>query len=180
MFKNLLLLLVCSFWGLSPSFTQAQVEVGVDSVLAALDKGSDNFTGLNTALEDLRAKANQRFTKQQNEINAERIRLKNIEIELAKDIEREAQMMYDEWIDRAKANTKLMQEKELLHEKELSLKMEKVVFKDQIKQAEQKLLGTLGNQLKEQLDYHNTRMKLLKQQLQEVEQLKKSVESGNN
>ena len=55
--------------------------------------------------------------------------------------------------------------------------MEKVVFKDQIKQAEQKLLGTLANRLKEQLDYHNSRMELLKQQLQEVEQLKKAVEN---
>lgn len=174
--KNLLLLLLCSFLGLSPSFTQAQ-EVGVDSVLAALDRGSDNFTDLHTALADLRAKANQRFTKEQNEINAERTRLENIEIELAKDKEREAQMMYDEWVDRAKANTKLMQQKELLHQKELALKMEKVVFKDQIKQAEQKLLGTLANRLKEQLDYHNSRMELLKQQLQEVEQLKKAVEN---
>ena len=158
---------------LNVSISNAQtLEGGVDSVLIALEKGATNFSDVRGALTEIKAKAQMEFAKEEAAIEAERARLDRIQATLDKDREREAQMLYDEWVERAKANTKLMQAREDLHERELALKMKKTIFKDQLKQAEQKLLSTLGNHLKAQLDYHNSRMQLLKEQLQEVESMK--------
>lgn len=165
------------------SYSQTDLEAGVDSVLAALAEGSGNFTDLKSVMINLKARAAAEFQKEQEAINAEGARLDRIQDELDKDKHREAQMMYDEWVERSKANSKLMLEREKLHERNLDLTMKKVVFKDQVKQAEQKLLSTVANHLKEQLDYHNSRMHLLKQQLGEVEEMQfeldKAVKPNN-
>jgi len=160
------------------SYSQTKLEEGVDSVLAALATGTGNFTGLKSAVMNLKARAAAEFQKEQNAIDDEGARLDRIQAELDKDKEREAQMMYDEWVDRSKANSKLMLEREKLHERHLDLTMKKVVFKDQLIQAEQKLLSTVASHLKEQLDYHNSRMQLLKQQLGEVEEMQFEVEEA--
>jgi hypothetical protein len=76
-------------------------------------------------------------------------------------------------VARSQANTKLMQGRELLHERELGLEMDKMTFGNQLKQAEQKLLSTVANELQEQLNYHNAQMESLKQQLAEIKRLKR-------
>ena len=77
--------------------------------------------------------------------------------------------MYDEWVVRSKANKKLMIDREQLHERKLALTMRKTQFKDQIAQAEQKVVSAMANQTEEQMRIYNARMKLLKEQLGEVE-----------
>lgn len=153
------------------SYSQTNLEAGVDSVLSALAQGTGNFTDLKSVMINLKTRAAAEFQKEQDAINAEQARLDRIQTELNKDKHREAKMLYDEWVERSKANSKLMLEREKLHERQLDLTMKKVVFKDQVKQAEQKLLATVANHLKEQLDYHNSRMLLLKQQLDEVKDM---------
>ena len=107
--------------------------------------------------------------KEQQAIDAEQARLERNQAELAKDTHREAQMMYEEWKERSKAISKLRMDEEKLHQKELALSMRKVLFKDQITQAEQKLVSALANQIEEQMRFHNARMVKLKEQLEEVE-----------
>ena len=163
----------------SYSQTTKKVEEGVSEVLNALSTGSANFTDLQGALNDLKTKAQAEFDKEQAAIDSEKARLDRTQAELDKDKDREAQMMYDEWVARSKANTKMMQAREVLHERELKLAMDKVILKDRLKQAEQKLLSTLAGELKKQLDYHNSRMELLKRQLKEVEEMKSKTLKEN-
>jgi hypothetical protein len=151
------------------AIAQTKTEKGVESVLDALSSGTDNFEGLSDKLNMLKKGAMADFETEQAAIDAEQARIDRNEAEINKDKHREAQMMYDEWKERSKAISKLRMDKEQLHQKKLALSMRKVQFKDQITQAEQKMVSTLANQIEEQMRSHNNRMKKLKEQLEEVE-----------
>lgn len=175
---QILLLVVLIF---QTNFLFSQTEpADVSSVLAALSKGTNNVTDLDSTLFDWKARMVKEFNEEQKMIDTERHRLDIIKQELEKDRHREAQMMYDEWVARSKANTKLMQGRELLHERELTLEMSKMTFRNQLKQAEQKLLSTVANELQEQLNYHNAQMESLKKQLADIELLKRLADEVNN
>ena len=157
-----------------PNFLFSQTEpTDVTGVLEALSKGTNNVAGLDSILLNWKATMAKEFKEEQQAIDNERNRLDIINQELDKDNDREAQMMYDEWVARSQANTKLMQGRELLHERELALEMSKMTFGNQLKQAEQKLLSTVANELQEQLNYHNAQMESLKKQLAEIKRLKR-------
>lgn len=147
---------------------QTETEKGVEAVLNALSSGTDNFEILSKKLTDLKKAAIADFDAEQKAIDAEQARIDRNQAELDKDKEREARMMYDEWKERSKAISKLRLDEEKLHQKELALSMRKVLFKDQIIQAEQKLVSALANQIEEQMRFHNARMNKLKEQLDEV------------
>jgi hypothetical protein len=156
------------------NFLFSQTEsTDVSGVLEALNQGTDNVAGLDSILLNWKATMTKEFNDEQKAIDNERRRLDIIKQELDKDNHREAQMMYDEWVARSQANTKLMQGRELLHERELGLEMDKMTFRNQLQQAEQKLLSTVANELQEQLNYHNQQMESLKKQLADIEKLKK-------
>ena len=143
-------------------------EGGVKSVLEALNSGTSNFEGLSGKLNELKKSAMADFEAEQEKIDAEQARLDKEQAKLDKDKHREAQMMYDEWKERSKVISKLRMDREQLHQKKLALSMRKVQFKDEITQAEQKMVSTLANQIEEQMRTHNARMKKLKEQLEEV------------
>jgi len=147
---------------------QTKSEKGVNSVLEALNTGTDNFEGLSDKLNQLKKSAMADFELEQTAIDAEQARLDRNQAELDKDKAREPQMMYDEWKERSKAISKLRLDREKLHQKELALSMRKVQFKDQITQAEQKMVSALASQIEEQMRFHNSRLKRLKEQLEEV------------
>ena len=174
-----LLLIFFLIFQTSSSYGQTDSTTEVSGVLKALEKGTANVSGLNSTLDDWKKTMAKEFENEQKAIDAERKRLDIIKQELDKDNHREAQMLYDEWTARSQANTKLMQGRELLHERELSLEMKKMTFGNQLKQAEQKLLSTVANELQEQLNYHNQQMESLKKQLKDIERLKKLAEENN-
>ena len=151
------------------SIAQTKHEKGVESVLNALSSGTDNFEELSSKLNSLKKSAMADFETEQAAIDAEKARLDRNQAELDKDKHREAQMLYDEWKERSKTISTLRLDRELLHQKELALSMRKVQFKDQITQAEQKMVSALAGQIEEQMRSHNSRMKKLKEQLEEVE-----------
>ena len=163
-----LTMMITCFLTTSSIIAQTQFDKGVDNVLEALNSGSDNFEELGSKINNLKSTAKAAFEQEQDAINKEQARIDRNQAELDKDKEREAQMMYDEWLVRSKANEKLMLDREQLHERRLALTMRKTQFKDQISQAEQKVVSAMANQIEEQMRIYNTRMKLLKEQLGEV------------
>jgi hypothetical protein len=167
-----ILLIILLIFQTNFSFSQTE-STDVSGVLEALNQGTDNVAGLDSILLNWKTTMTKEFNDEQKAIDNERRRLDIIKQELDKDNHREAQMMYDEWVARSQANTKLMQGRERLHERELALEMSKMTFGNQLKQAEQKLLSTVANELQEQLNYHNQQMESLKKQLADIEKLKK-------
>lgn len=147
---------------------QTNLDAGIDNVLKALTTGSDNFENLAEKINTLKKEAKAEFDKEQAAIDKEQARIDRNQAELDKDKHREAKMLYKEWVVRSKANEKLMADEEKLHEKKLALTMRETQFKDQIYQAEQKLVSAMAHQIEEQMRIHNARMVLLKEQLEEV------------
>lgn len=168
--KRILFLITISvlFFSVS-SNAQTKLDEGINNVLSALNSSTSDFEELGAKINLLKKNALEIFQAEQVIIDKEEDRINRNQAGLDQDKSREPQMMYDEWVVRSKANEKLMRDKELLHEKKLALAMRKVVFKDKITQAEQKLISTMGNQMEEQMRYYNSRMKILKQQLKDVE-----------
>lgn len=134
------------------------VDFDISAVLKALNTGTDNFEELNRRLEEVKARARKEFGEEQAIIDKEQARIDRNAQELAKDNHREAQMLYAEWKQRAEALSKLEVDKELLHERQLALKMRQVIFKDLIVQVEQKLLASLAKQVEKEMELSNLRL----------------------